>query len=266
LSENSNPIFEDVSPVTVLPQRPKPLNERIPKTSNILKIISVNHGFSTIVKHFDLDEEDVDNLLREDFWEKVTEQIAALLNKFAAQNTRAVKKMQQNYAKALHELQNNFIFYINPYEDRRELTQSIGFRYVEAFHRLLRSMRDGEVGVDEQIQNIAANLCDQSPQLMFDDIRVAENTYYVIGFLGFQLMNCAGRRKKGSPVRTILEYICTNRFITPSTAANKEKILRIKESGCPIGLIDRRVSMGKLQYPNQHCWNLLPWKRYTIVW
>jgi hypothetical protein len=126
LTENSNPIFEDVSPVTVLPQRPRPLNQRIPKTSDVLKIISADHGFNTMVKHFDLDEEDIDNLLREDYWEKVTEQIVALLDKFAAQNTRAVKKMQQNYTTAISELQNTFIFYLNPYEDQRELTDYFG--------------------------------------------------------------------------------------------------------------------------------------------
>jgi hypothetical protein len=256
LTENSNPIFEDVSPVTVLPQRPRPLNQRIPKTSDVLKIISADHGFNTMVKHFDLDEEDIDNLLREDYWEKVTEQIVALLDKFAAQNTRAVKKMQQNYTTAISELQNTFIFYLNPYEDQRKLTQSIGFKYIEAFHRLLRSLRDGEVGVDEQIQNIVIKLQYQSPQLMFDDNRVAENTYYVIGFLGFQLMKQAGRRKKGSAVRLILEHICTNKFITPSTTKNKEEILKMRESGIPTGLIDRRVSMGKLQYPDQQCWRV----------
>jgi hypothetical protein len=115
-------------------------------------------------------------------------------------------------------------------------------------------MRDGEVGVNEQIRSLVSTLYDQSPSLMFDDTKVAEN--YIIGFLGFQLKKTSERRKKWGPVRSILEYICTNHFISPSTAAYKEMIRKIRDDGCPTGLIDRRISAGKLQYPTTQCWKV----------
>ena len=153
-----------------------------------------------------------------------------LADQVCCSNSRAVKKMQQNYTKALHQLQDNFIYHLNPMKHLQGYTQSIGFKYIEAFHRLLRSMRDGEVGVNEQIRSLVSTLYDQSPSLMFDDTKVAENTYYVIGFIGFQqLKTTSERQKKGSPVRSILEYICTNHFISPSTAAYKEMIRKIRD-------------------------------------
>lgn len=137
----------------------------------------------------------------------------------------------QQYTKALHQLQDNFIYHLNPMKDLHGYAQSIGFKYIETFHRLLRSMRDGEVGVNEQIQSLVSTLYDQSPSLMFDDTKVAENTYYAIRFIGFQLKKTSERRKKGSPVRSILEYICANHFISPSTAAYKEMIRKIRDDG-----------------------------------
>ena len=97
--------FDDVTPVVVLPQRPKPLRERIPKTSDVLEIVRADFGVQAIIKHFDdLDDENVAWILNEDMWEKVTQQIAALLIKFAAQTpglsrrcSRITPRLYTNY-------------------------------------------------------------------------------------------------------------------------------------------------------------------------
>lgn len=196
-------------------------------------------------------------LFNVDFWEEVSiTQVNAILECSAATN-KEVASMVKRY----RQKRNDIVFYVGsqdvyegdttiPQSQRLEasrLMQLIAIHFLSEFPKLIKSSLGGEVlSIPEQINNEVKAANELAINKLFgDDVRLSEHAYYVVGFLCYAGMKEKERRSKKNDIGRCIEKACSH-YLT----AGDSKLEDLKKK-LPTGLVDRRIALGGLKYPDE---------------
>ena len=247
------------SPSANEPRQYLPLNQRIPNTDAVLKVVrskqKVNHMLEYSIF---VNEEDRVVLFNEEFWQQVSVSIVNAISLCFTSNRKEVKKMSHKY----RLMEKKIIETIGKHDvydegdtsktEKQRLAASrtmmlIGWHYLHEFSKLIKSSWGDDIrSIHEQIDAELKSAFELSTGELFgDDTRLAEHAYYVVGFLNHAGMKEKERRTDKNDVGACIERACRHYL-----SADDPKLDELRET-MPTGLVDRRIANGGLKYPDE---------------
>jgi len=247
------------SPSANEPRQYLQLNQRIPDTDTVLKVVQSKQKVNHMLEYsIFVNEEDRVVLFNREFWQQVSVSIVNAISLCFTSNRKEVKKMSHKY----RLMEKKIIETIGKHDvydegdtsktEKQRLAASrtmmlIGLHYLHEFSKLIKSSwGDDILSIHEQIDAELKSAFELGTGELFgDDTRLAEHAYYVVGFLNHAGMKEKERRTDKNDVGACIERACRHYL-----SADDPKLDELRTT-MPTGLVDRRIANGGLKYPDE---------------
>ena len=200
-------------------------------------------------------------------WDQVSAKLLNAIVECTPKSEKEYKKKAEKYEDMKGAIIDHFVATYHPLSptnlksmELSPLLQHFGFEYIRIFQNLITPPGGNDrVPIVQQIDDCVKKIINKPLDQFFQDAKVAQHVYYIIGFLCHAGSKEATRRSKKNDVGR-----CMN-SLSRHFSSNTEEVARIKRE-LPTGLtglVEKRCANGGLQYPDKALYRAFALIEYT---